>query len=145
MKQQIVKGIKEKLSALGLPVFDGTDTDVAVSTEFVNTKWPTGSKKICYEAAILADEHDQTVYMFEKTTESGGGFSFGMSGESSLQSGSTSYRHMRGVHYGLDGKAFDYELDLGAVPKAVRETALQRGWKFKTVINRKKASYARKD
>ena len=145
MKKQITGEIKQKLSALGLPVLDGTDTDITVNMEFLNARWLMGSMKISYETAILADERDQIIYMFEKTTESGQGLSFGMSDETSIQSGSTLFRNLRGVHFGPDGKACKYELDLGAVPKAVKETALHYGWKFKTVMSRRKASYPRKD
>ena len=140
-----MQDISEKLSELGLPAHDGTDTDIAVSTELVNAKWRTGSKKISYEAAILADEREQIIYMYENTTESGQGLSFGMSEEMSVQSGSTLFRNLGGVHYGPDGKACEYELDLGAVPKAVKETALHYGWKFKTVMSRRKASYPQKN
>ena len=48
---------------------------------------------------------------------------------------------MKSVQYGLDGKAYEYTLDLGAIPKAVKETAKQHGWKFKTVLNKNKAVY----
>jgi hypothetical protein len=141
MKQQIIAEIKDRLSALGLPVHVGNDTDITVNAELLDAKWSTGSKKISYEAAIFADEREQIVYMFEKTTESGKGLSFGMSGESSFQSGSTLHRKVKSIQYGPDGKAYEYELDLGAILKAVKETALRYSWKFKTVLNRKKASY----
>jgi hypothetical protein len=141
MKQQIITEIRETLSALGLPAHDGNDTDIIVNAEFLDAKWSTGSKKISYEAAIFADEREEIVYMFEKTTESDQGLSFGMSGGSSFQSGSTLYRKVKSIQYGPDGKAYEYELDFGAIPKAVKEIALRCGWKFKTVIRRKKASY----
>ena len=141
MKQEIIDQIKEKLSALGLPNQDGNDTDITVKAEFLDAKWSTGSKKISYEAAIYANEREQTVYMYEKTVESGQGLSFGMSGGTSFQSGSTLMRKVKSIQYGPDGKAYEYALDLGAIPKAARETALRSGWKFKTVLNRKKASY----
>ena len=110
-------------------------------TEFLDAKWSTGSKKINYEASIFADEQERIVYMFEKTTEIGQGLSFGLSGGSSFQSGSTLYRKVKSIQYGPDGKAYEYSLDLGAISKAVKEAAKRGGWKFKTVLNRKKASY----
>lgn len=145
MKQQIIGEIMQKLSAQGLPVLDGSDTDITVNMEFLDIKWLTGRKKISYETAIMTEERNQVIYMFEKTTESGQGLSFDMSNDTSVQSGSTLFRNLRGVHYGPDGKACEYEIDLGAVPKAVKETAHQYGWKFKTVMSRRKASYPRKD
>ena len=141
MKQQIIAEIKERLSALGLPAQYGSDADIAVNTEFLDAKWSTGSKKINYEASIFADEQERIVYMFEKTTEIGQGLSFGLSGGSSFQSGSTLYRKVKSIQYGPDGKAYEYAIDLGAIPKAAKEAAKHGGWKFKTVLNRKKASY----
>ena len=141
MKQQIIAEIKERLSALGLPAQYGSDADIAVNTEFLDAKWSTGSKKINYEASIFADEQERIVYMFEKTTKIGQGLSFGLSGGSSFQSGSTLYRKVKSIQYGPDGKAYEYSLDLGAISKAVKEAAKRGGWKFKTVLNRKKASY----
>lgn len=141
MKQQIITEIKEKLEAIGIPVQFGSETDIAINAEFLDSKWSSGSKKINYEALILANERERVVYMYEKTTETGSGLSFGMSAESSFQSGSTLFRKVKGVQYGPDGKAFEYTLDLGAIPKTAKEAAKRSGWKFKTVLNRNKAVY----
>lgn len=141
MKQQIISEIKEKLGTLGIPAQVGSGTDIAINAEFLDAKWGTGSKKINYEALILANERERVVYMYEKTTETGSGPSFGMSAESSFQSGSTLFRKVKSVQYGPDGKAFEYTLDLGAIPKTVKEAAKRGGWKFKTVLKRNKAMY----
>lgn len=141
MKQQILSEIKEGFTALGVQAQYGTTADVAVNAELLNAKWSTGSKKIVYAASILADEHERTVYMYEKTTETGGGLSFGASGGSSFQTGSTLFRKVKSVQYGPDGKAYEYEFDLGAIPKIVKEAAKRGGWKFKTVLNRNKAMF----
>jgi hypothetical protein len=140
-KQQVVAQIKEKLTALGLTARDGSDTDITLDTTFLDAAWSTGSKRIGYEAAILADEGKQTVFMYEKTTESAQGLALGMESASSRQSGSTLYRKVKSTGYGPDGKAYEYDLDLGAIPGAAKETAQRLGWKFKTVLSRKKASY----
>lgn len=81
------------------------------------------------------------IYMYEKTTEVGHGLSFGGHSGSSFQSGKTLFRKVKSVQYSLDGKAYEYTLDLGAIPKAVKETARQYGWKFKTVLSKNKAMY----
>ena len=141
MKQEIITEIKEKLAALSIPAQYGNGTDIAINTEFLDAKWSTGSKKISYEALIFVNERERAVYMYEKTTEMGGGLSFGMNAESSFQSGSTLFRKVKSVQYGPDGKAFEYTLDLGAIPKAIKEAAKRGGWKFKTVLNRSKAMY----
>jgi len=141
MKQQILSEIKEKLAALSIPVQYGAGTDISVNAEFLDAKWSTGNKRVRYEALILANERDCVVYMYEKTTETGSGFSFGMSGGSSFQSGSTLFRKVKSVQYGPDGKAYEFIFDLGAIPKAAKQAAKRGGWKFKTVLNKSKATY----
>ena len=141
MKQKIIGDIITKLSAMMLPVSLGNGADITIHTEFLDASWSTGSKKISYEASVFLDESKQTLLMYEKTTELGHGISFGETEESSFQSGKTLFRKVKSVQYGADGKAYEYTLDLGAIPKAVKETAEQYGWKFKTVLSRKKASF----
>jgi hypothetical protein len=141
MKQQILAEISSKLSALGIPVQNGNGADITINTEFLDAGWSTGSKKISYEASIFANEQDNVVYMNEKTIEIGHGLSFGGGSGSSFQSGKMLFRKVKSVQYGLDGKSYEYTLDLGAIPKAVKETAKLYGWKFKTVIIKNKAMY----
>lgn len=141
MKQQILSEISRKLSAMGVPVENGNGTDITVSTEFLDAGWSTGSKKVNYEASVYVNEQDSTVYMFERTKEVGQGLSFGGDSGSYFQSGKTLFRKVKSVQYGSDGKAYEYSLDLGAIPKAVKETAKQYGWKFKIVLNKNKALY----
>ena len=45
----------------------------------------------------------------------------------------------RCVQYDSEGKVVEYSFDLGAIPKTVKEIAKANGWKFKTVIMKKKA------
>ena len=141
MKQQLLNDITGKLTALGISFTEGNGSDFTISSEFLSAGWSTGSKKISYEASIFADEADGTVYMYEKTTEIGQGISFGGDFETSFQSGKTLFRKVKSIQYGPEGKVYELELDLGAIPKAVKETAVQYGWKFKTVLRREKAQY----
>ncbi|MCX7841503.1 MAG: zinc ribbon domain-containing protein [Clostridia bacterium] len=141
MKQQLIYEISSKLSALGIQVQNGIGCDISINTEFLDAGWSTGNKKITYEACVFANEQDNVVYMYEKTTETGHGLSFGGDSGTSFQSGKTLFRKVKSVQYGLDGKAYEYTLDLGAIPKTVKETAKLYGWKFKTVINKSKAIY----
>ena len=141
MKPQLLSEIRSRLSSLGIPLQGGNGADITISAEFLDARWSTASKKISYEASILADELSNTVSMYEKTTEAGKGLSFGFSAESSFQSGSTLMRKVKSVQYGPDGKACEYNIDLGACSKTVKETAKRYGWKFKTVLNKNKAMY----
>lgn len=141
IKQKLLSDIAEKLSAVGIRAQFGSGSDLTLDEELLNTGWSTGTKKINYEASIYADEHNDVVYMYEKTSETGRGLSFGVDSESSFQRGKTLFRKVKSVRYGPDGKAYEINLDLGAISKAVKETAEKYGWKFKTVLIKKKAMY----
>ena len=141
MRQYILHEISGRLRALGVPHQYGQGTDIAINAQFLEAKWSTGRKQIHYEALILANESEQVVTMYEKTLEMGSGHAFGMSSDSSFQTGKTLYRKVKSVQYGPDGKAYEYDLDLGAIPQLVKEAAKRAGWKFKTVIKREKALY----
>ena len=141
MKQQILSQIESKLGAIGVIAKPDVKTDLFVEAELLDASFSTGKKKIRYEAAILADEADKTVRMYEKTTELSAGVSFGFSGESTMQSGKTLFRKVMSVQYGPDGKAYEYTFDLGAIAKTVKYAAEQNGWKYKTVILKKNAMY----
>ena len=139
MKQQILSQIESKLGAIGVIAKPDAKTDLFVEAELLDASFSTGKKKIRYEAMILFDEADKTVKMYEKTTEISAGVSFGMSGESTFQSGSTLFRKVKSVQYGPEGKVFEYNFDIGAIAKTVKTAALAQGWKFKTVILKKNA------
>ena len=140
-KQTIVYEITAKLNQMGIANQSGNGTDISVAAEFLDAGWSTGNRRITYEAMIFADESSNTLFMWEMTKETGQGFSFGGSSESSFQSGKTLFRKVKSIQYGVDGKAYEYNLDLGAIPKAAKETAKQHGWKFKTVLKRDRAAW----
>lgn len=141
MKNDIVKEIETKLSEYGIEYNEGGDTDLSINKEFFDAKWSTGDKKIKYESSIFINDQEKMIYMYEKTTEIGKGLSLGGGVDSSFQSGTTLYRKVKSVQYGPEGKAYDIELDLGAIPKAVKEIAKKYDYMFKTVIMKKKAMY----
>lgn len=122
-RQAIIQQIAQQLTQTGVPFTLGQGTDITVATEFVDASWGTGRKKISYEAAILVDGPGQTVLMWEKTVETGGGLSGGFSGGSTFQSGTTLMRKVKSIQYGPDGKVYEYDLNLGAIPKIAKETA----------------------
>lgn len=141
VKQQIIFQISDRLSRLGVPFQNGNGTDITILTEFLDAGWSTGSKKISYMAYILADEKENVIYMYEKTTEIGQGVSFGFDEGSSFQSGMTLFRKVKSIQYSPDGKVYAYNLNLGSIAAAVKDTASAFGWKFKTVLNKNKAMY----
>lgn len=141
MKEQILSQIASDLAAIGLQAKRDEKTDLVIETELLDASFSTGKKKIRYECAILADEAERTVKMFEKTTEISSGVSFGTSGGTTMQTGKTLFRKVKSVQYGPEGKVYEYSFDLGAIPKTVKEIAKQNDWKFKTVVFKKKAMY----
>ncbi len=141
MKNELMQEIEKQFSAMGISVTKGGKTDLSIDAELLDAKFSTGKKKIRYESMILLDEAAKAVRMYEKTTETGAGMSFGSSGESTFQSGSTLFRKVKSVQYGPEGKVFEYDFDIGAIAKAVKTAAKERGWSFKTVVLKKKAMY----
>lgn len=141
MKDNIISQIINSLEKSGVQAKISDNTDLSIDMEFLDAKWSTGEKKISYEASILINETDNTVYMYEKTAESGSGFGFGMNTESTVQSGTTLFRKVKAVTYGPEGEVINIEIDLGLIPKTVKEIAKENGLKFKTVIFKKKAQY----
>lgn len=141
MKQDLLHEIETQISALGINTTKDGNTDLSIDVELLDASFSTGKKKIKYEAMILLDEPDKAVRMYEKTTEISSGVSFGMSGETSFQSGSTLMRKVKCVQYGPEGKVFEYNFDIGAISKAVKTAAKDHGWSFKTVILKKNAMY----
>jgi hypothetical protein len=139
MKNEVVQEIFEKLDAMGLsPSRDGA-SDITVNTELLDAKGGSGEKKISYENAVLVDEKEGAVFLYEKTTEKSKGFSFGSSSESSFQSGKTLSRHVKGVFVGANGVKVDYDFDIGEISKSIKSIAEMHNLKFKTVIRRKSA------
>ncbi len=141
MKNELMQEIETQLSTIGVSVVKGGQTDLSIDVELLDAGFSTGKKKIHYESMILLDEADKTIRMYEKTTEISAGVSFGASAQSSYQTGSTLFRKVKSIQYGPEGKVFEYNFDIGAIPKTVKTAAQAHGWKFKTVILKKKAMY----
>ncbi|HEX2925664.1 MAG TPA: hypothetical protein VHP38_05330, partial [Ruminiclostridium sp.] len=140
-KRLLISEIVPKLDQMGIVYTLGQGTDIAIECEFLDAGWGIGNKKIQYTSRVYFDESANTVTMWELTKEIGSGLSFGGDSETSFQSGATLFRKVKSVHYGPDGKAYEYNLNLGAIPKAFKETAKAHGWKFKTVLRPNKACF----
>lgn len=139
MKEEMIQEIFAKLESMALSPTRGGESDITVDCELLDAKGGSGEKKISYENAILVDEGEKTVFLYEKTTEKSKGFSFGSSSESSFQSGKTLMRHVKGTFIGLNGAVVNYDFDIGEISKFIKAVAEKNGFKFKTVIRRKSA------
>lgn len=140
-KEIVISSVNSRLISLGIGFTLGNGTDISINQEFLAAGWSAGNKKITYQASAYFNENEKTVYLWELTKEVGSGFSFGSSSESSFQSGKTLFRKVKAVQYGVDGKAYELDLDLGAIPKVFKEVAAQYGWRFKQVLKKEKACY----
>lgn len=141
MKQQILSQIEAKLNAIGISAKADAKTDLLVEAELKDVSYGTENLSILYEAAILADEQEHAVRMYEKVTEKRAGCGCGLHAETALQIGRTPLRKVTILQPGPDGQTFEFTFDLGAIAKTVKHAAEQNGWKFKTVILKKKAMY----
>ncbi|HUX65836.1 MAG TPA: hypothetical protein VMV42_01690 [archaeon] len=139
MKEEIVQEIFAKLETMALSPARGGDSDVTVDCELLDAKGGSGEKKITYENAVLVNDGEKTVFLYEKTAEKSKGFSFGSSSESSFQSGKTLMRHVKGTFVGTNGAVITYDFDIGEISKSIKAIAEKNGYKFKTVIRRKSA------
>ncbi len=140
-KNEIIASIARQYEEIGILHKIGGETDISVDQELLDAKHSTGKVKIHYENLILLSEKDKTIYFWELTKEIKSGFSFGFSSESFSQSGATLSRKVKAVQYSVDGKAYEYEFDLGQLNKIVKTAAKENGWKFKVVLSKKKALY----
>ena len=141
-RQAIIRQITERLYPVGILCQLGQGSDIIITAEFTDAAWNSSTNKIAYEAAVLVDERNSTVFMWEKTVDIGSRFTGGFSGESSFQSGTTFFRKVKHVQYGPDGKAYELALDLGLIAKTVKEAAKAYDWSFRTVLSREKAIYS---
>ncbi len=138
-KNEMIAMIARQYEEIGITCKVGEATDISVDQELLDAKHPTGKIKIHYENAILLSEKDKTIYFWELTKEIKSGISFGFSSESFSQSGSSLSRKVKAVQYSTDGKAYEYDFDLGQFNKIVKTAAKENGWKFKVVLSKKKA------
>lgn len=137
LRQEIVTA----LTALGVSPVVGEGADITLDWEFLDAKWGSGEKKIEFHNSAFLDEDKQTLYYWESTKETGSGLSFGGSSESFSQSGTTLMRKVKSIQYGPDGKAYEYDLDLGQIVNTYKSAAKSAGWKLKVVLSRDKARY----
>ena len=140
-KQLVSAEIAARLAALQVPAVYGNGADITLDITFLDTEWSSGQKKIRYEASVFLDESTQTVFMWQRTIEAEAGFSFGLTRESYSQWGKNLYRRVKAQQFGPEGKVYEYDLDLGAIIRAVEEPATKYGWKFSSVMSRSRASY----
>jgi hypothetical protein len=134
MKDTIIKTIKDELRVYGLDSIDNNDADLIFEKMFVSKTWLGGSKNIEYKLYIGIHLIDQTIYFQERVCEKGKGFSFGSSLSTESQMNATVYRTLKANMLGVDGKAYDIDINLGDIIKNLKQVAYKYNFKFKEVL-----------
>lgn len=132
--------INSSLTELGIVPTFGQGSDIAVRAEFMDASWGSGARKIAYEVLICLDPSSKTIFLFEKTTDLAGGQALGSGSSSWGQLGTTLFRRVKYIQYGLDGRAYEQVLNLGEIPRRIRSVAHAHGWRVRSVWRRSQAS-----
>lgn len=142
MKKQVLMELENYLHSYSLNIADNENCDLYVQHSFVNKKWLGGSKTIQYELMVGIDTKDSVVYVLEKVSEKGSGFSFGSESSSYTQQGTKVYRKVKANQIGLDGLAYEVDLNLGTILKEIKNIAKNNKYKFKEVLSLSKIKEA---
>lgn len=142
MKKQILMELENYLHSYSLNIIDHESCDLYVQHSFVNKQWLGGSKSIQYELMVGIDDKDSIIYVLEKVSEKGSGFSFGSESSSFSQQGTKVYRKVKAIQIGLDGLAYEVDLNLGAILKEIKNIAKKNKYKFKEVFSLSKIKEA---
>ena len=144
-------GREEVLQAVAAALFPypqlvltwGQKTDLEIANELADANWTVGKKKVEYSARMLADTAAKTVIFWEMIKEEGRGLGalFSFKTETYRSDGKTRSGTVSETAYGLTGKAIDYHWDYAQVRGLVENAVRSRGWQFKSVLLKGKASY----
>lgn len=141
MKDKIIQMFDSRIEELGLKRTESKSTDIYIKAVLIDASFKSGSNRIEYEVNALIDEKKRTIFLYELLKESGKGFSYGTSFESTLQSGLSVMKKVKSTKYGIDGKAYDFEFNIGVVSKIFREIAEENKYQLKIVLYKKMANY----
>ena len=143
-KSPVLQAIDTALSPIPqISLIWGKNADLEISNELANANWGTGKKKIEYLACLRLDASTQTVYFWEMIKESGRGLMalFSFKTETYRTDGTTRSGSVQETAYGPGGKVIDYNWDYGQVRKIVEAAVRSQGWRFDTVLMKRKATY----
>lgn len=141
-KETIIQEILAYSDAGPFNIARGSNTDVMVTNEVTNSSWFSGKKKITYTAQLLLKEGEKTAYYWEMLKETSSGLSFQMGVQKKKIKGTEVFQQSRERGYAPGGAlVYDYEFDYGSLREAFKKLIESRGWKFKVVIMRGKATY----
>lgn len=137
-KLKIIEEIKSHLDQLKMPYELDTESDLVISQELFKIGFFGGKRSIYYDASLRIDEDKSVLYFFEKVKDSRSGINFGVESSSYTQSGVTQYRKLKLIQVALDGKTYEYSVNLGDIVRGIKSISKENGYKFKMVINQSK-------
>lgn len=143
-KEDILEAITEALMQYSqLSIIRGANTDIEISNTLTDASWIVGKKKVEYSACILADGATRSIVFWEMIKESGWGLGtiFSFKKETFRSDGKTISGTVKECGYGFNGKVIDYKWDYSQVRNLVEGIVKDKGWQFKTVLLKSKATY----
>ena len=143
-REEVLKAVAAALSPYPQLVLTwGQKTDLEIANVLGDANWTVGKKKIEYSARLLVDAAAKTVIFWEMIKEEGLGLGalFSFKTETYRSDGKTRSGTVSETAYGLGGKVIDYNWDYAQVRSLVENAVRNRGWQFKTVLLKGKASY----
>ena len=141
-KNALLQAILQLNNAGPFNITRGSDTDVLISNEVVDSAWYSGKKKVTYTAQVLLKEQEMTVYYWEMLKEASSGLSLQAGFQKRKIKGAELFQKTREKGYSPDGGlVYDYQFDYGSLREAFKILAGQHGWKFKLVLVRGKTIY----
>ncbi len=143
-REEVLQAVAAALSPYPQLVLTwGQKTDLEIANVLGDANWTVGKKKIEYSARLLVDAAAKTVIFWEMIKEEGLGLGalFSFKTETYRSDGKTRSGTVSETAYGLGGKVIDYNWDYAQVRSLVENAVRSRGWQFKTVLLKGKASY----
>lgn len=141
-KELIIREILTLNDAGPFKIIPGTDTDLVITNEVIDSSWFSGKKKVTYSARLLLNEAEKTAYYWEMLKESSSGLSFQMGIQKKKIKGIELFQQSREKGYAPGGElVYDYQFDYGSLREAFKRLIESKSWKFKVVIMPGKTTY----
>jgi hypothetical protein len=141
-KEQILQELVAYSDSGPFKISRGSDTDLMISNEVVDSSWFSGKKKVSYTAQLLLKEEERTAYYWEMLKETSSGLSFSAGFQKKKIRGIEVFQQAREKGFSPTGEpVYDYQFDYGSLRDAFKKLLQARGWKFKIVLSRGKVTY----
>ncbi len=141
-KEQILQELIAYSDSGPFKISRGSDTDLLVSNEVVDSSWFSGKKKVTYTAQMLLKEEEKTAYFWEMLKETSSGLSLSAGFQKKKIRGAEVFQQAREKGFSPTGETvYDYQFDYGSLREAFKQLLQAKGWKFKVVLVRGKTAY----